>query len=102
MSSLRMPTSVSNQLRVETGASILDAEILAERAAALGRAGEKVERAMAAYYAAPAGDAGAVARAADAVYEYVILRELSGFFDHADAVATYRVPGSILARLGAR
>lgn len=102
MSSLRMPTSFSNQLRLETSASILDAEILAERGAALGRAGHKVERALAAFHAAPPGDPDAAQDAAEAVYEYFILRELSGFFDHSDAIETYGVPRAVLARLGAR
>lgn len=100
--SLRMPQHLSNQLQVETGASILDAEILAERAAALGRAGRRVEQAMTRLKAAPAGDPGPVMSAAEAVYEYFILRELSGFCDHAEAIEAYHIPRAVLARLGAK
>ncbi|MBC6981989.1 DUF6665 family protein [Caulobacter sp. 17J80-11] len=100
--SLRMPQNLSNQLQFETGASILDAEILAERAAALGRAGRKVEQAMVALKAAASGDAGPMGHAAEAVYEYFILRELSGFCDHSEAIEAYQIPRAVIARLGAR
>lgn len=84
-----------------TGALVLDLEILAEAAAALGRAGDRVEKALAAL--AQADEAERPARlhdAAEAVHHYFIQRELRGFRRHDDAVAEYRIPRAVIARLG--
>jgi len=83
----------------------LGLEIMGEKASSLGRAGEKVERAIAALEA-HAGDPEnrrrLVAQAADAVHAYFIQRELCGFRRHHDVIADYRIPRDVLARLGAR
>lgn len=83
----------------------LGVEIMGEKASSLGRAGEKVEKAIAAL-AAHAGDEAErrrlVAQAADAVYAYFIQRELCGFRRHHDVIADYRIPREVLSRLGAR
>ncbi|RST87988.1 hypothetical protein EJC49_02280 [Aquibium carbonis] len=99
--SLRLPD-------LKAQASVLDplgVEILGEKAASLGRAGEKVERAIAALES-HVGDHEArrrfVSQAADAVYAYFVQRELCGFRRHHDAIADYRIPREVLARLGAR
>ena len=88
--------------------SVLDplgVEIMGEKAASLGRAGEKVEKAIAALDR-HVGDDDArkrlVAQAADAVYGYFIQRELCGIRRHHDVIADCRIPHEVLARLGAR
>src|SRR6185369_8341927 len=48
MSSLRMPQSLARRLGVDTGEAVLRYELLEEQAAALGRAGAKLEQALAA------------------------------------------------------
>lgn len=84
------------------GALALDAEILGEEASALGRAGRRVEETLAALEDAKADDRPARLReAAEAVHDYFILREMLGFRRHDDAVAVYRIPRAVIARLGA-
>ena len=83
----------------------LGLEIMGEKAASLGRAGERVEKTIAALEN-HVGDDDArkrlVAQAADAVYAYFVQRELCGFRRHQDVIAQYRIPREVLARLGAR
>lgn len=102
--SLRLPQNLATGLSVETGASVLDYEIAGEKAAALGRAGEQVEKALKKLRALDRNDQerpAALQSAIDAVYGYFIQRELSGFARHDEAVKHYGIPGEILARLGA-
>lgn len=85
-----------------TGALALDLEILAEEASALGRAGRRVEETLAAFAAAtPPERPIRLAEAAEAVHHYFILREMRGFRRHDDAIALYRIPRAVIARLGA-
>ncbi|NLH82653.1 MAG: hypothetical protein GX458_17670 [Phyllobacteriaceae bacterium] len=85
-----------------TGTLTLDLELLAEEASALGRAGRRVEETLARLAAATAETREQCLRdAAEAVHHYFILREMRGFRRHDDAVAVYRIPGAVLARLGA-
>ena len=80
-------------------------EIMAEKAAALGRAGARVEASLARLDQAgsAAADRAALLRdAADAVYAYFIQRELAGFRRHDEVIRIYRIPRAVLARLGAR
>ncbi len=102
--SLRLPRNLAPGLSVETGASVLDYEIAGEKAAALGRAGEQVERTLKALRALAKDDEArpaALQAASDAVYGYFIQRELSGFAKHDQPIKHYGIPGEILARLGA-
>ena len=103
--SLRMPGKLQDGFRLETGASVLDVEVLAEKAASLGRAGHRVERILHDLAEVdpsnPAHD-DLLKQAADAVYGYFIQRELLGFVRHDDAIAQYGIPGAVLARLGSR
>jgi hypothetical protein len=103
--SLRMPQSLSTALRSETGFSVLQAELLAEQAAALGRLGRDLEKALAALAQAdaktPADDA-SIRSAADAAWAFFVQREACGFYDHDLAIAHYAIPPKVLARVGAR
>lgn len=86
------------------GINPIDHEIAAEKAASLGRAGERVETAL--RQLRENGDdaqhrPALVKQAADAVYAYFIQRELCGLRRHHDAIADYGIPREILARLGA-
>lgn len=81
---------------------ILDHEIAGEKASALGRAGEQVEKALARLEAAPAADREDLTKAAArAVYAYFIQRELCGMRRHQEVIREYRIPPAVLARLGA-
>ncbi len=103
--SLRLPQSLSRGSELETGASVLDGEILAEKAAALGRAGKQAEETLLRLksYSGPTDDRAVVLQAAiDAVYAYFIQRELCGFPNHDEPIAHYGIPGEVLVRLGSR
>jgi uncharacterized protein DUF6665 len=103
--SLRPPSQYGNPGKATANAGLLDHEIMAEKAAALGRAGERVERSLAelASFEGNAEDRVAVLkRAAEAVYAYFIQRELCGMRRHQDVIREYRIPNAVLVRLGAK
>jgi hypothetical protein len=108
MSSLRMPQSLSARLRIETGEGVLQYELMEEQAHALGRAGRKVETALAALrdHDAAGGDAEArgplLKAASDAVWGFLVQREVMGLRDRAAVVAQYAIPREVLNRIGAR
>ena len=82
----------------------LDHEIAAEKASSLGRAGEKVEKALACLRMVEPGAPErptALRAAADAVYAYFVQRELCGLKRHHDAIRDYQIPPEVLVRLGA-
>jgi hypothetical protein len=103
--SLRAPGEYANPGKVSDSVGLLDYEIAAEKAAALGRAGERVEGSLA-ELAAFEGNADervvVLKRAADAVYAYFIQRELCGMRRHQDVIREYQIPKAVLARLGAK
>ena len=86
------------------GLNPLDHEIASEKAAALGRAGEAVEKSLRLLRAADRDSperAALLKNACDCVYAYFVQRELCGQRRHADAIRDYGIPGEVLARLGA-
>jgi hypothetical protein len=105
MSSLRMPQSLRSRLGVETGETVLRYELLEEQAGSLGRAGSKVEAALAALREHPErGEArsAALKAAADAVWAFLVQREVMGLRDRTQVIAQYGIPREVLARIGAR
>ena len=101
MSTVR-PPSILN--RSEQTLNVLEYELLAEKAAALGRAGARVGETLSKLHAHE-GDAEArrvlLKAAADAVYAYFIQRELCGLRRHDDAILDLAIPKEVLLRLGA-
>ncbi len=98
-----MPQGSSSPL-FKTGASILDYEIQEERGYALGRAGERVEQALAALKAfegSEDGRAPLLKEAATAVWYYFIQREACGIRNQRPAIEHYGIPREVLMRLGA-
>jgi hypothetical protein len=97
-----------------TGVALLDYEIAQERAATLGRLGRRLEEALAALRAhdaarqepATASDRSArrqlVLEAGEALWYFVIQRELTGFHDSAAVMRDYRVPRDVQACMGVR
>ena len=84
--------------------SPLDHEIMEEKAAALGRAGEKVERCLERLRACEpeAAERQRLLReAAHAVHAYFIQREICGLRRHRDVIREYAIPDEVLVRLGA-
>jgi hypothetical protein len=99
---VRPPRRLSNA--ADEDANPLAAEILAEKAAGLGRSGRLVEERLEALAASPPGEAERPERlraAVEAVYYFLIQRELCGLRDHRPVVEHYRIPSEVLARLGA-
>ncbi|MBW8319162.1 MAG: hypothetical protein K0M49_01625 [Arenimonas sp.] len=90
-----------------TGLLALDYELAAEKADALGRAGRKVEAALAALAKARAEGVDPqrthvlIDQAAELVWAFFIQREICGFHSPSDAVERYRIPPEVLARVGA-
>jgi hypothetical protein len=104
MSSLRMPQALVTRLEVETGEAVLRHELMAEQAASLGQAGRKVEAALTALAAHPGGEGrtAALKAAADAVWAFLVQREVMGIRDRGAVIAQYGIPREVLNRLGAR
>src|SRR5215469_16580016 len=101
--SLRMPQNLSTSPRPETGVSVLEAELQAERAAALGRLGKDLENSLAALSAVGMDDparVAAVQAAADAVWRYFVQREACGMLNHDHPITQYAIPQEVLARVG--
>ncbi|QPC91243.1 DUF6665 family protein [Mesorhizobium sp. INR15] len=103
--SVRMPSNFSGASAQETALDLLGHEILAEKAAALGRAGQRVEETL-----ARLRDNGddhehrlrLLKDAAEAVHGYFIQRELCGLRKHDAVIREYSIPKAVLARLGAK
>lgn len=104
MSSLRMPQSLTRRLGLETGEAVLHYELMEEQAQSLGRAGRKVEAALAALRDHPGGEGrvAVLAAASDAVWGFFVQREVLGLRDRAQVITQYGIPREVLARLGAR
>lgn len=102
---VRIPGSVTGA-QPPSSVDVIQHEIIAEKVASLGRAGSAVERAMAALRADDGQDPEArdvlVQRAADAVFAFMVQRELMGSADHRAAFATYGVTREVIARVGVR
>jgi len=104
--SVRPPQSFSQPGFANTGFNVLEYELQAERAAALGRQGLKVEAALAELAAWSPDDAGGTEReelfykAADAVWSFFIQREMCGFRNNCDIIKRYAIPKEVLARVG--
>ena len=102
--SLRMPQNLSTSPRFETGLSVLEAELRAEQALALGRLGRDLENALSALSAADTNDPirlDLVKAAAGAAWRYFVQREACGMISHDQPIAHYAIPPEVLARVGA-
>ena len=102
---LRAPARYGTSGADQLGPHPLEIEIAAEKAAALGRSGERVEQTLARLRAldrdAPERPA-SLRAAVDAVYAYFIQRELCGMRRHHDVIREYAIPNEVLVRLGAK
>lgn len=111
--SLRPPTNAPGASVSEVLFDALGHEILAEKAAALGRAGAQAELCLVrlrAHGEAPTADSAGhevqrkklLKDAADAVYAWFIQRELCGLRRHDAVIRDLGIPREVLVRLGAR
>ena len=101
--SFRMPTNFGRSGAQESALDLLGHEILAEKAAALGRAGQRVEETLARLREGGEGEHRnlLLKEAAVAVHAYFIQRELCGLRKHDAVIREYDIPRAVLVRLGA-
>ena len=106
--SFRLPRSLDDAIRDPSAArhDAFDTEILAEKAAALGRAGARAQAALAALEAsqAPVGSDEREAlldAAAERFWAFLVQRELCGLRDREQVVREFGVPREVLNRGGA-
>jgi len=102
---VRPPSNFSGASPAQSALDLVGYEIMAEKASALGRAGQQVEQSLARLFALERESplrAVALKAAADAVYGYFIQRELCGFRRHQDVIREYGIPNEVLVRLGTK
>ncbi|MDX8456083.1 hypothetical protein RFM98_25450 [Mesorhizobium sp. VK9D] len=101
--SLRPPSGLTGPSAGELAFDALGHEILAEKAAALGRAGQRVEETLAKLRdnAEEQLRPQLLKAAAAAVHAYFIQRELCGLRRHDAVIREYSIPRAVLVRLGA-
>ncbi|WP_192356028.1 DUF6665 family protein [Mesorhizobium mediterraneum] len=104
--SVRMPSNFGRSGAQESALDLLGHEILGEKAAALGRAGRRVDETLAKLRENDGDDGEHRARllkdVAEAVHSYFIQRELCGLRKHDAVIREYNIPKAVLARLGAK
>ncbi|TPM25075.1 DUF6665 family protein [Mesorhizobium sp. B2-3-5] len=101
--SLRPPSHLAGASAAEVAFDALGHEILAEKAAALGRAGRRVEETLGRLRdnADEQLRPRLLREAAVAVHAYFIQRELCGLRKHDAVIREYDIPKTVLVRLGA-
>ena len=82
----------------------LEAEIQAEKAAAMGRTGEALRKALDRLASEPPGDVrrALAYAAAEAAQAFFIQRELMGMRNHAEVIRQYGMPAEVLGKVGAK
>jgi hypothetical protein len=100
--SLRPPSHYQQNPSGKSSFSVLEYELMAERADALGRVGLRAEAALQRLKDAPpeADREELIDAAATEVYAMFIQREMCGLRNGRDVIARYGIPGVVIARLG--
>lgn len=106
--SVRPPKNLSNTLSfksgvIKTGANVLDAEVLGEKAYSLGLAATSVEKALTRlekFTGTETERTKLLQTCGEAVHAYFVQRELIGFTDHTHPIAHYSIPKDVLGRVG--
>ena len=99
---LRDSLDLIRAVNPEGGFAVLEYEVMAERAASLGAAEQRVKTTMATYGAAQKDQREQeLAAAQSAVWAYFVQRELCGFKRHQDVIAAFAIPREVLNGLGA-
>ncbi|MBX9457503.1 MAG: hypothetical protein KL863_16640 [Rhizobium sp.] len=100
--SLRPPSQYQHSSGGTSPLSVLEYELMAERADALGRAGLRAEAALRRLTSAATDEEreALTDAAATEVYALFIQREMCGLRNGRDVIARYGIPGAVVARLG--
>jgi len=98
-----MPSNFGQSSAQESALDLLGHEILAEKAAALGRTGQRVEETLKKLRENSDSEQRTrlLKEAAAAVHAYFIQRELCGLRRHESVIREYDIPRAVLVRLGA-
>jgi hypothetical protein len=98
-----MPSNFGQSSAQESALDLLGHEILAEKAAALGRTGQRVEETLKKLRENSDDEQRPrlLKEAAAAVHAYFIQRELCGLRRHESVIREYDIPRAVLVRLGA-
>jgi hypothetical protein len=100
--SLRPPSRYEQNPSEKSPLNVLEYELIAERADALGRAGLRAEAALQRLRDATPEEREELTDAAAAeVYAMFIQREMCGLRNGRDVIVRYGIPGAVIARLGA-
>lgn len=100
---LRDSLELIRTVRPEAGQSALEGEIMAEKAASLGLAEQRVTKAMEALATSIGDDrTEPLSEAREAVWSYFVQRELNGFRKHKDVILDLGISGEVLRGLGAK
>lgn len=107
---VRLPKNLLNTLSfksgvIKTGASVLEEELLGEKAYSLGLAAKSVEKNLAklkAFKGSETERANLLQLSGDAVHAFFIQRELMGFANHDHPIAYYKIPNDVLSRVGVK
>ena len=89
---------------IKTGESVLEHELMAEKAHSLGLAATRLESSLKNLSEAPSDSdthAVLIQTAANAAQAFFIQRELMGMNNHTHPIAYYKIPKEVLARIGA-
>ena len=101
--SLRPPASFIESASGKSALSVLEYELMAERADSLGRAGLRTEAALARLKDASLEEReDLIYDAAELVQALFIQREMCGLRNGRDVIARYEIPGIVMAKLGVR
>jgi len=102
MRRMRIPFSAGAS-RGDAAFDMLQHELLAEKAASLGRAGAEVQRRIRRLAEASLEDReDALQEAADAVFGYLVQRDLCGLHAHDEPLEALGVTREVMARVGVR
>ncbi|OXE35879.1 MAG: hypothetical protein CGW95_11340 [Phenylobacterium zucineum] len=104
--SLRWPQSRQRPHGFDAGENALNGEIASEKASTLGRAGRFMEAALLRLEDATLiehlGREALLREAADAVWQFLIQRDVVGLRDQAVVVREYQIPRAVMVRIGVR
>lgn len=107
--SVRPPKLLNTKAPVETGASVLDGEIMAEMASSLGRAGRALEAALSTLETVSRNPEqldekrrreSLLQDAATKAWALIIQYELCGLSNQNNLVRRYGIPAEVMARVG--
>lgn len=107
---VRLPKNLSNTLTfksgvMKTGASVLEAELIGEKAYSLGLVAKSVEKALVqlkAFKGMEAERVNLLQLSADAVHAFFVQREMLGFTNHDHPIEFYEIPNDVLSRVGVK